>query len=30
LPERATGTEALNELLIRIRLHSTTGSGFSS
>ena len=30
LPERATGSEALNELLIRIRLHSTTGSGFSS
>jgi predicted nucleotidyltransferase len=28
LPERATGSEALNELLIRIRLHSTTGSGF--
>ncbi len=30
LPERATGSEALNELLIRTRLHSTTGSGFSS
>jgi predicted nucleotidyltransferase len=28
LPERATSSEALNELLIRTRLHSTTGSGF--
>jgi hypothetical protein len=30
LPERPTGSETLNELLIRTRLHSTTGSGFSS
>ena len=30
LPERPTGSEALNDLLIRTRLHSTTGSGFSS
>jgi hypothetical protein len=30
LPERATSSEALNELLIRTRLHSTTRSGFSS
>jgi predicted nucleotidyltransferase len=30
LPERPTGNTELNELLIRTRLHSTTGSGFSS